>query len=480
MRSVQIGCGAYQTREQRQINMKLKLLLEDIANARALRFYRLQNFSSWQLASEYKAEADVVSELRVCPDFALAQKLWGESASLHVCRYYGIVYLQDSVPKRLGEFLQEHVLYRLSSDHKAKELLAGRSFNSIGYLSEFYDDSSTLKLLVCTQKELVNAVMSSAPQDFMHLIIGEESFQLCLGAELWRFRPDAFRTALQVAEKLCKQITNLERIPFMTAQICLKDNTGSYGFFADRYDNYMAHVDYDLWYKLLTNWHKIYSDRERNKVLELACGTANVSSRFVIAKAEVDACDISIQMLENAWNKKIKPNLYQASLTDPIPGRDYDLILCLFDSINYLTRGSQIRTCLAEVAKALAVGGLFIFDISTLLNSMENFSNTCDWTKYPDARMVHEAFYEMGQRRQISRLSLFKRNGASYSLQEEEHQQKVYLVEELIDMIEDSPLQLKAIHSTNHSTNFYPRKISGIDHRHFRLFFILTKDGSSN
>ena len=55
--------------------MKLKLLLEDIANARALRFYRLQNFSSWQLASEYKAEADVASELRVCPDFGVKSEV---------------------------------------------------------------------------------------------------------------------------------------------------------------------------------------------------------------------------------------------------------------------------------------------------------------------------------------------------------------------------------------------------------------------
>lgn len=238
----------------------------------------------------------------------------------------------------------------------------------------------------------------------------------------------------------------------------------------------MAHVDYDLWYNLLTNWQKIYSRRPHDKVLELACGTANMACRFVQSGSRVDACDLSFQMLENAWRKELKPNLYEASLTDPIPGRDYDLILCLFDSINYLSYRAQISTCLDEVAKALAAGGLFIFDISTLLNSMENFSDSCRWIKERDSGLVHESFYEMGQRRQTSRLSLFKRWGASYSLQEEEHRQRVFLVQELIEIIQDSPLQLKAIHSTNHKTNFYPKKLSGIDHRHYRLFFILIKD----
>lgn len=455
--------------------MKLKLLLEDSVNAQVLRFYPLQDYSSWQLSSEYKADEDAAGELCVCSDFALARSLWGESTSLHVCRQFGIVYLPDAVSSGLGEFLQSHTLYLLSSDTKAAGLLADYGFHSIEYLSEFYVVSPAHKLLICTQKELVNAILSSAPQDFMHLILDKKSFHLCLGAELWRYRAEALRTAFHFAEKLCKQITDLGKIPFVTAQICLADGSGAYGFFADRYDDYMAHVDYDLWYSKLINWHKSYSGRPHQKVLELACGTANVACRFVQSGSQVDACDISYQMLENAFRKELKPNLYQASLTDPIPGRDYDLILCLFDSINYLSYKAQISTCLEEVAKALAEGGLFIFDISTLLNSMENFFDTCHWVKERDSGLVHQSSYEMGQRRQTSQLSLFKRWGASYSLQEEEHHQRVYMVQELIELIQDSPLQIKAVHSTNHKANFYPKKISGLDHRHYRLFFILTK-----
>jgi SAM-dependent methyltransferase len=178
-------------------------------------------------------------------------------------------------------------------------------------------------------------------------------------------------------------------------------------------------------------------------------------------------------MLVNAQSKRYSPNLYQASLTDPIPGREYDLIICLFDSINYLKNLSEISQCLMEAEKALAPHGIFIFDISTLLNSMENFSDMVNHQHDKDTHLIHKAYYEPGQRRQISRLYLFKAQGAAYSLQTEEHHQRVFLTEELAKVIEDSPLKLLAIHSTDSKTNFYPKKLSGLDHRHYRLFFIL-------
>jgi SAM-dependent methyltransferase len=459
--------------------MKLRLLLSEPSDAEKLRFYPLQEYSSWHLTSDPVAAEHLHSELEVCPDFALARALWGDLPRLHVCKNFGILYLIGELQTDVRKLLQNHVLYILASDHQAAADLAEYGFHSIEYLGEFYANRSALKLLVCTHEDLLRAILASAPQAFMHFILDRKGFHLCLGAELWQNHAAAFRTALHFAEKLCKQISNQDMIPFMTAQLCLKEGSGAYGFFADRYDSYMAHVDYDLWFSSLTQWHKIYSRRACRKVLELACGTANVAARFVQAGCEVQACDISAQMLENAYAKQLRPRLYQAALTDPIPESEFDLILCLFDSINYLTSRSQVLICLKEVWAALAEGGLFIFDISTMLNSMQNFSDSCDYIIEPESRLVHEAYYKVGQRQQVSHLSLFKETGAAFSLQEEEHQQKVYRSQELIDLIKETGFTLKAIHSTDNKANYYPKKISGIDHRHYRLFFILAKNESA-
>jgi len=151
-------------------------------------------------------------------------------------------------------------------------------------------------------------------------------------------------------------------------------------------------------------------------------------------------------------------------------------VLCMFDSINYLTQTSQIATMLQEVSLALVTGGLFIFDISTLENSIDNFSHLCDLHYYANDIMVHQAYFESSQLLQISNLHFFKKNFLGYNLQTEHHQQRVYLTYELIELINKSPLKLIAMHSIEIPKNLYPRHLSSIDDKYDRLFFILQKD----
>lgn len=250
----------------------------------------------------------------------------------------------------------------------------------------------------------------------------------------------------------------------------------SYSFFADKYDEYMSHVAYDKWVSKIRLWFKQYSSRELSRLIELACGTANISTRFVFDGLHVDACDLSAEMLAVADTKPFKPNLYQASLTDPIPGRNYDLALCMFDSVNYLTKSKQVSTMLQEVYTALAEGGLFIFDISTLFNSEENFADTCSLTHSNESYMVHQAWFEPVRNKQSSALTSFSKGFIGYSYQYELHEQRVYMCADLINLIHKSEFKLKAIHSSESKVNLYPKHIGGIDDRFARLFFVLKKE----
>jgi len=462
--------------------MKLSFVLRDESFRQALRFYPLKDSSSIRVLAASKVPDTLANSLQILMDFAMAEEMWGETACLSVSASFGLLYLPhpDAVKLPcLACFLEGQTLYLMNSESVAADILSDYRFERVERLSRFYSLALSHKILVTSQKELADAIISSAPQSFYHLILNDEGFALCLGAEYWDNDSSAQRSAFHMAEELGQRIHDRTSIPFLTAQSCHREASSPYGFFADRYDSYMEHVDYDLWYARLTQWYRIYRGGKLQNVLELACGTANVASRFVHNGCTVDACDLSAQMLENADLKPLKPNLYQASLTDPIPRRDYDMVLCLFDSINYLLSLSQISVCLDEVEKALAVGGLFIFDISTMLNSMENFCELCNYRQEPGFHMVHEAFFEPGSKRQVSRLRLFKEQGAAYTLFREEHQQKVYMVQELVDLVAKSKLSLKAIHSTESKTNFFPKKLSGLDHRFYRLFFILTKDEST-
>jgi len=255
-----------------------------------------------------------------------------------------------------------------------------------------------------------------------------------------------------------------------------KDDRHAYSFFARKYDEYMMHVDYEHWIRKILQWFKEHSPRPLHRIFELACGTANVSSLLVSMGYDVSASDLSPIMLDEAWQKPFKPLLFQGSLTDPLPGKDYDLILCLFDSINYLLNPVDITRMLEQVYQALAPRGLLIFDISTRANSEENFYDTCSLTRYQDGIMVHNAWYEESQMLQKSSLRFFRKAALGYSQHHEIHMQRVYLSRDLVRLINNSKLQIKGMYSLERVANLYPRSLDRIDEKYTRIFFVLGRD----
>jgi hypothetical protein len=50
------------------------------------------------------------------------------------------------------------------------------------------------------------------------------------------------------------------------------------------------------------------------------------------------------------------------------------------------------------------------------------------------------------------------------------------MASEIADIIRESGLKLIAVHSTDNKVNYYPGKMRGLDHRHYRLFFVVKAD----
>ncbi|MDD3535460.1 MAG: class I SAM-dependent methyltransferase [Candidatus Cloacimonetes bacterium] len=393
-------------------------------------------------------------------------------AGLHICRDFGLFW--GDAPKTLSKLAKHYQLYRLADDNKASEVLQSLPSVAVGQMHDFWAIYHPQKLLVLGSRLAAELIFAIDPAAFIHLIFGEKGHYYSLAAEHFGYRSLWIGRNLSFLCQLCAEGDELD-LADLPHNLRSLENP-SYSFFAEHYDSYMSHVSYENWVNSVHTWQKQYAKRKGKKALELACGTANISNYLVAEGYTVDACDISLQMLSIADKKELKPNLYQAALTDEIPGRDYDLILCLFDSINYLDNKIDIITCLNEVHKALAVGGLFIFDISTLMNSQEYFSEMCNYQFDNKSHLVHEAYYEHFKHRQISRLSCFEKRGCGYLLMRENHQQRVYFSAELVDIISRTQLRLIAIRTSNGKQNLLNKRLSSLDESYPRLFFILRKD----
>jgi predicted TPR repeat methyltransferase len=103
---------------------------------------------------------------------------------------------------------------------------------------------------------------------------------------------------------------------------------------------------------------------EATTVLELACGTGSVLKQLD-SDYEVTGVDLSERMLEIAARKVPRARLIRADMTRVALDERFDVVLCVYDSINHLLKFGQWEAVFDRAHMHLEDGGLFIFDVNT-------------------------------------------------------------------------------------------------------------------
>lgn len=133
--------------------------------------------------------------------------------------------------------------------------------------------------------------------------------------------------------------------------------------FANYYDSLMG--DYS---RLLIPTHdliaKYASANKHLRILELGCGTGTILKKFP-KSYELYGLDIAKDMITIAKKKVPYAKLVVGDMTDFSFPLKFDVILCIFDSINHLTAFSQWQKVFLLASKHLTADGIFIFDMNT-------------------------------------------------------------------------------------------------------------------
>ena len=236
----------------------------------------------------------------------------------------------------------------------------------------------------------------------------------------------------------------------------------------------MSHVNYQKWARFIINQYLIINDKYPEKIHELACGTANISSILVKNKYKVYASDLSAAMLREAFKKRHHPCLYNHDMLNKIPENNNDIIVLMYDSINYLTSKKEIKILFDNVARALHNEGIFIFDIATEKNCAEYFKNYLNVKEYDDTIIIHESYFSEKNKNLETILTFFIDKGLYYEKKQEKHLQKIYPVKRLVSLIRKSNLDLKFLYVNEGQMRFKEIKsIDNIDKEYPRIYFVL-------
>jgi SAM-dependent methyltransferase len=150
-----------------------------------------------------------------------------------------------------------------------------------------------------------------------------------------------------------------------------------YDCLAPFYDQFTAGYAYEPWIAAIEERAVALGLRGR-RALDIACGTGKSTQPLLARGYQVAACDISSKMLQQA-RRKLPAHaaaFFAADMRGLPQLGEFDLVVCLDDAINYLQTSEELEATFAGVARVLAPGGVFAFDVNSLLTYRTAFAET--------------------------------------------------------------------------------------------------------
>ncbi|MBM4762362.1 class I SAM-dependent methyltransferase [Bacillus sp. B15-48] len=143
----------------------------------------------------------------------------------------------------------------------------------------------------------------------------------------------------------------------------------TYQKFAYLYDTLMVDVPYDGWVNWVIDRSKKY-EVSGSRLMDLACGTGELSIRLAKAGFQVTGIDLSEDMLAVAQAKTEEEGLeipyYHQDMTELTGLSEFDVVGIFCDSLNYISEEVDVKKTFAKVYQHLSPGGLFLFDVHSI------------------------------------------------------------------------------------------------------------------
>lgn len=139
-----------------------------------------------------------------------------------------------------------------------------------------------------------------------------------------------------------------------------------YQHIAGCYDVFTADIDYGKWADYLESlFHHFH--KSPKLVLDLCCGTGNLTAELSARGYDMIGVDLSEEMLNEASAKNQDGRILYLcqDMTEFELYGTVDAVICTLDAVNCLLERSQLLRCFQLVKLYLNPGGLFLFDIHT-------------------------------------------------------------------------------------------------------------------
>lgn len=209
---------------------------------------------------------------------------------------------------------------------------------------------------------------------------------------------------------------------------------------ADYYDFLMNDVDYGCWYQFILEGLDKYPN-SRDKVLELGCGTGNITKYLKedLSIRSITAVDISEDMLIKLQEKighSRKIEIIASDIVDMTIYKKYNLVIACCDTINYI-KEKDIELVFRKIYNSLEEDGIFHFDINSYYKLKYTLGNNIFINEENHIFYTWENEFFEDTEECLFHLNFFvkKENSNNYIRFTEEHLEKAYKEKYLIELL---------------------------------------------
>jgi SAM-dependent methyltransferase len=246
----------------------------------------------------------------------------------------------------------------------------------------------------------------------------------------------------------------------------------SYQQFAYLYDELMKDAPYDEWIQFLKD-RCVKNNVAGTRLLDLACGTGELSIRLAQDGFQVTGVDLSEDMLAVAQAKaedaRVRIPFYQQNMADLEGQTDFDVIAILCDSLNYLQTEEEVIATFSNVHQHLTNDGIFIFDVHSIYKMAHLFINQTYASSEEEVSYIWNSFTGENPNSVEHELSFFvldERTG-TYERFDELHFQRTYTVEKYSNWLIETGFELLEVSADFENSKPHPQSE--------RIFFVARK-----
>ena len=221
----------------------------------------------------------------------------------------------------------------------------------------------------------------------------------------------------------------------------------AYTTFAGVYDMFMDNIPYEKWVEYLHDIMEEYNIHE-GTLLELGCGTGNMTELLASKGYDMIGVDNSEDMLELAMEKRLKSGhdilyLLQDMQSFELFGT-VKAVISVCDSINYVTDEAELKEVFRLVNNYLDPRGIFIFDFNTEYKYREILGDRVIAEERDKCSFIWDNYYNEQDKINEYELTLFVQSEEDpdlYRKYQEVHYQRAYTLEKIKTLIEKAGLR---------------------------------------